>query len=71
MGEEGAEITLCALLGSSSPPIMKVIVIINGQKAVVLINTGNTHNFMDKSLATSLKLQVDSESCFGVKVANG
>ena len=50
---------------------MKVIVIINGQKAVVLINTGNTHNFMDKSFATSLKLQVDSESCFGVRVANG
>ena len=68
---EEAEITLCALLGSTSPSIMRVIAIINGQKAVVLIDIGNSHNFMDKSLAASLKLQVDSESCFGVKVANG
>jgi hypothetical protein len=71
LGEEGAEITLCALLGSTSPSTMRVIALINGQKAMVLIDTGSTHNFMDNGLAASLKLQVDHTSCFGVKVANG
>ena len=71
LGIEGAEITLCALLGSTSHSTMRVIAIINGQKAVVFIDIGSTHNFMDKGLETSLKLQVDNNSCFGVKVANG
>ncbi len=71
LGEEGAEITLCALLDSTSPSTMRVIAIINGQRAVVLFDIGRTHNFMDKSLAASLKLQVDNGSFFGFKVANG
>ena len=50
---------------------MRVIALINGQKAVVLIDTGSTHNFMDKGLVASLKLQVDHTSCFEVKVSNG
>ncbi len=69
--EKGAEITLCALLGSTSPSPMRFIALINGQKAMVLIDTGITHNFMDKGLAASLKLQVDHTRCFGVKVSNG
>ena len=69
--ENEAEITLCALLGNTSPSTRRVITIINGQKAMVLIDTGSTHNFMDKSLVVSLKLQVNNENCFGIKVANG
>ena len=71
LGEEGAEITLCALLGSTSPSTMRVITLINRQKAVVLIDTSSTHNLMGNGLAASLKLQVDHTSCLGVKVANG
>ena len=71
LGEEEGEITMCALLDSTSPSTMRVIAIINGQKAMVLIDTGSTHNFMDKSLVVSLKLQVNNENCFGIKVANG
>uniref|UniRef100_A0A2N9EIS5 Integrase catalytic domain-containing protein n=1 Tax=Fagus sylvatica TaxID=28930 RepID=A0A2N9EIS5_FAGSY len=55
----------------TSPSTMRVIALINGQKAVVLIDTGSTHNFMDKGLVASLKLQVDHTSCFEVKVSNG
>ena len=69
--ENEAEITMCALLGNTSPSTRRVITIINGQKAMVLIDTGSTHNFMDKSLVVSLKLQVNNENCFGIKVANG
>jgi hypothetical protein len=69
--EEKAEITLCALLGSTSPSTMRVIAILNGQKTAVLLDTGSTHNFMDETLAKTLKLPIDMESNFGVRVANG
>ena len=69
--EESAEITLCALLGSTSPSTMRVVACINGKKAVVLIDTGSTHNFLDYELAKSLRFGIDTSSCFGVKVANG
>uniref|UniRef100_A0A2N9GT95 Ty3 transposon capsid-like protein domain-containing protein n=1 Tax=Fagus sylvatica TaxID=28930 RepID=A0A2N9GT95_FAGSY len=69
--EAKAEITLCALLGSTSPSTMRVIAIVNGQTTVVLLDTGSTHNFMDGTLAKTLKLPIDGESNFGVRVANG
>jgi hypothetical protein len=69
--EAKAEITLCALLGSTSPSTMRVIAIVNGQTTVVLLDTGSTHNFMDRTLAKTLKLPIDGESNFGVRVANG
>jgi hypothetical protein len=69
--EEPVEITLYALLGSSSPLSMRVVACINGHKAIVLIDTGSTHNFLDNNLAKSLKLVIDTTSCFRVKVANG
>uniref|UniRef100_A0A2N9H0U4 Integrase catalytic domain-containing protein n=1 Tax=Fagus sylvatica TaxID=28930 RepID=A0A2N9H0U4_FAGSY len=69
--DEKAEITLCALLGSTSPSTMRVIAILNGQKTVVLLDTGSTHNFMDETLAKTLKLPIDVERNFGVRVANG
>uniref|UniRef100_A0A2N9HXW7 Chromo domain-containing protein n=1 Tax=Fagus sylvatica TaxID=28930 RepID=A0A2N9HXW7_FAGSY len=71
LGDENAEITLCALLGSTSPSTMRVIAIVNGQTTVVLLDTGSTHNFMDETLAKTLKLPIDGESNFGVRVANG
>jgi hypothetical protein len=70
MEEEPAEITLCALLGSTSPSTMRVVACINGHKEIVLIDTSSTHNFLDSKLANSLKLLIDTTSC-GVKVANG
>jgi hypothetical protein len=69
--EAKAEITLCALLGSTSPSTMRVVAIVNGQTTVVLLDTGSTHNFMDGTLAKTLKLPIDGESNFGVRVANG
>jgi hypothetical protein len=69
--EESAEITLYALLGSTSPSTMRVVACINGKKVVVLIDTGRTHNFLDCDLAKSLRFGIDISSCFEVKVANG
>jgi hypothetical protein len=69
--EEKVEITLCALLGSTSPSTMRVMVILNGQNTIVLLDSGNTHNFKDGTLAKELKIQTNVESNFGVRVANG
>ena len=69
--EESAEITLCALLGNTSTSTMRVVACINGKKAVVLIDTSSTHNFLNCDLAKSLKFGIDTTSYFGVKVANG
>ena len=49
------KITLNALLGSLSPKTMRVISKINNYKAVVLLDIGSTHNFLDWNLAKSLK----------------
>ena len=51
---------------STSPSIIRVIACINGKKAVVLIDTGSTHNLLDSNLAKSMKLVIDSTSCFGM-----
>ena len=41
------EITLNALLGSPSPKTMRVVSNIKNHKAVVLLNTSSTHNFLN------------------------
>ena len=69
--EEKAEITLCALLGRTSPSTIRSMAILNGQKTIVLLDTGSTHNFLDETLAKGLKLQTNVESNFGVRVADG
>ena len=46
---------------------MRVITILNGQKTVVLLDTGSTHSFMDGTLAKTLKLPIDVESNFRVR----
>ena len=48
-----------------------MIAILNGQKTIVLLDTGSTRNFMNSTLATSLKLQIETDNSFGVRVTNG
>jgi hypothetical protein len=64
-------ITLNALLGSPAPKTMRVICKVNNDRAVILLDTGSTHNFLDWNLAKSLKLAIDTTKTFKVKVANG
>uniref|UniRef100_A0A2N9FIE8 Integrase catalytic domain-containing protein n=1 Tax=Fagus sylvatica TaxID=28930 RepID=A0A2N9FIE8_FAGSY len=69
--ENDPEITLNALLGSPAPKTMRVTSNIKQQKAVVLLDIGSTHNFLDWKLAKNLKLTIDTSKTFKVKVANG
>ena len=41
------------------------------QDMVILIESGSTHNFLDKALWKLLKLPISTQDCFEVKVANG
>ena len=65
------EITLYALLGSPSPGTMRVWSRINHQDVLILIDNGSTHNFLDVSSWSSLKLPLSTQESFTVKVANG
>ena len=70
-GARCAEITLYALLGSPSPGTMRVWGRINHQDVLILIDSGSTHNFLDVSSWSSLKLPLSTQESFTVKVANG
>lgn len=44
---------------------------VNGDRLVILVDIGSTHNFVDASLISSLQLGVDVTKVLEVKVANG
>lgn len=52
--EEFPEILLNAIIGTPSPKTMQMIGVIRFHKAIVLIDSGSTHNFVDTRLAASL-----------------
>ncbi|KAL4278328.1 hypothetical protein GQ457_03G010840 [Hibiscus cannabinus] len=65
------EISLHALSGWSSHKTMRVLAKIGTHAIVVLIDSGSTHNFISKKMATMLQLPVIPTKSFNVKVANG
>ena len=65
------EITLYAITGTPTPGTMRVRGRVNGDRLVILIHTGSTHNFVDASLINNLQLRVDVTKVLEVKVANG
>ena len=68
--QDTPEITLYALVGSPSPGIMRIEGKIQGQCLVILIDTGNTYNFLDAGLCSSLKLAIDPTLAFDVEIAS-
>ena len=65
-----AKITLYALLGSPSLGTKRVWGKINHQDMIILIDSGSTHNILDKALWLLLKLPILTQDYFEVKVAN-
>nr|TKR90184.1 hypothetical protein D5086_0000235640 [Populus alba] len=65
------EITLQALTGWSTPKVMRMIAKIGHLEAIVLIDSGLTHNFTSECLASMLRMLVVSVERFIVRVANG
>ena len=52
--EEDVEINLGASTGTPTPSTMRVKGKVNGSGLVILVDTGNTHNFVDASLVPNL-----------------
>ena len=52
--EEDVEINLDASTRTPTPSTMRVKGKVNGSGLVILVDTGNTHNFVDASLVPSL-----------------
>nr|TKS00092.1 hypothetical protein D5086_0000187020 [Populus alba] len=65
------EITLHALTGWSAPRTMRVDAKVGFVNAVVLIDSGSTHNFISTRMADRLRLPIVPTETFTIRVANG
>ena len=64
------EISLHAIAGTDHPRTLRVIGMLQAHKVAVLIDGGNTHNFIDQTLAMKLSLKVSIQEKIQVVVAN-
>ena len=64
------EIKLYALIGNPSSITKRMLEKIKGQWAIILIDIGSTHNFLDSSILEALRLSVTSKKGFEVRLAN-
>jgi len=69
--EEFPEISLNAITGSPSPKTMRIVGIIRFRRAIILIDSGSTHNFVDTKLAAALGIQPFGQDGIKVKITNG
>ena len=69
--EDKPEIFLNALVGMSTPQMMRVSATIGKFPLTTLIDTGSTHNFLHKSFAKLASLYTETNSSLLVVVANG
>jgi hypothetical protein len=69
--EKFPKILLNAITGSPSPKTMRIVGIIRFRKAIILIDSGSTHNFVDTKLAAALGIQPSGKDGIKVKIANG
>jgi hypothetical protein len=65
------EISLHAIFGTPTPNTMRLVGFIKTQQVVILIDSGNTHNFLDPSVVKKIQLPILSYNRIQVKVANG
>lgn len=65
------EISIHALYGSPSPKTMRIMGQIGKRVVIILIDTGNTHNFIDPSIIQGAQLAYGPGERMKVKVANG
>jgi len=64
-------ISLYALSGMSSPQTLKILGYIKCHKVVVLIDSGNTHNFIHRRHAQEINYYVRPINNFQILIANG
>ena len=64
------EIKLYALIGNPSSSTKRMLEKSKGQWAIILIDIGSTHNFIESSILVALRLSVTSKKGLEVKLAN-
>jgi hypothetical protein len=69
--DKGPLISLHAISGCIGPKTMCVKAMVGQHELIILIDSGSTHNFVDRKLAQALHLAVTPIEEFMVKVANG
>lgn len=67
---EGVELSMNSVIRLTSPKTMKVRGTVNGQKVVVLIDFGATHNFISIEFFRKLKITVTETNGYGVHVGS-
>ena len=69
--EELATVSMHAMAGIAAPQTLKIQGYIKKHKVLVLIDSGSTHNFIDKKLAARLNCFAYPVKNFSVMIANG
>ena len=64
-------ISLNSLTWFSSPQTLKIIGYIKHQKVIILINSGNTHNFIHCRISQENNLYICAVNNFQIMIANG
>ena len=65
------ESTIHTLAGYSNPQTMKVGGLLKQQAITILIETGNTTNFLNSKLAVQISLPIENCCRFDVKITDG
>ncbi|XP_035541674.1 uncharacterized protein LOC118344675 [Juglans regia] len=68
---EAPEISLAAITGTPTMSTMRLLGTLMGEPVVILVDSRSSHNFVESTLITKLKLPIDASSNLNVRVANG
>lgn len=66
-----AELSINSVIGFTEPHTMRLEGSISGEKVIVLIDCGATHNFISMELVRKLKLPIATTTEYGVSMGNG
>jgi hypothetical protein len=64
-------ISLNYLTGFSAPQTLKLIGYINHRKFIILVDSGNTHNFIHRLLAQEINCYICAFNNFQIMISNG
>jgi hypothetical protein len=64
-------ISLNVLIGLSSPQTLKLIGYIKHRKVIILVDSGNTHNFIHRRIAQKTHIYIHAVNTFQIMIANG
>jgi hypothetical protein len=64
-------ISINALTGFSAPQILKLVDYITHRKVIILVDSGNTHNFIHRRISQETHCYIHAINNFQIMIANG